>query len=200
MKRMSLLVALIPSLIILGTAPPADATSAGVGVFTGTANAGPMAWPVGTACGGTVILGPVEACPSATGEGLNFAGSGVGAGTRREGGLPGAAGPVFSIGAAGTLNNGLAGGAWCDAFGGAQGTGFASFGTEGYSLADVNWIQSPGSLVPYSGAATESDGSSGVVAGVLYLVPRNPVTGGGSCLSGTGATYVALGMAAIAVS
>lgn len=204
MKRIALsmsAVAALAAAMILGSALPASATSAGVGVFTGTANAGPLASPLGSGCGGTVIAGPVEACPSSSGEGWNFAGGGVGAGVSNQGGTPHAGGPGFSAFANGSLNNGLAGGAWCGASGGSGGSGGAALGADTFTLTGVNWIQSAATVIPFSGTATENaaPGSTGVLAGAVSAVPPNPVTGGGSCLGGTGSTFIIVGVGAIAI-
>lgn len=165
------------SLVI--TATPASATSWGTAVFTGTASAGPLAAPPG---------------PSSAGEGWAFNGTGHGHGMWN--GVP--VGPDFAAAVTGVLNNGLLGGAWCGASGGAGGSGYATIGHATWTLSDVGWVQSAGSVIPYTGTASET-GQSGVIFGGVSAIPPNPVTGGGSCVSGTATTFIVVGHATIFV-
>lgn len=207
-KFKKLMVAGVAALGLVGTqATPASATSAAVGVFTGVASVGTgLSYPTSPTCAPSL-------CASGTGQTWSFSGSGVGAGAKVG---TGASAGLFSTSVSGgTLTDGLLGGAWCGASGGKDGSGSAKVTAASPPLVDletsvsnVGWVQSAGSLIVFTGTATEvapgttSSSTPGLVGVVTALpLPENlgPPPSGNSCLNGSAKTFTVVGAAAVII-
>lgn len=178
--------------LLLGSTP-ADAATTGALAFIGTANVTPgLDYPV---------LGSAETSGS-----WDFTiGTGVGVTTGGDVGL--ATGGVVTKGALvegdvqDLVGGPIGGGAFCGASGGRNGGGGAddkiSIGGSDLPLANVGWRQSVATLIVFTNNQGNVNGAS--IIGAVSAIPPTPVSGTGSCLSGSATSFTIVG-AGVAVN
>jgi hypothetical protein len=165
--------------LLLGSSP-AQAGTTGALAFVGSANLNPgLAYPVlGAGSGGTWDFTIDTGVGATTGGQVGTATGGIT--------TPGTltAGEVLNAGP-------FAGGGFCGASGGVNGSGAIAIGSDTLPLNTIGWNQSAASLLVFTNNNGDVAGAS--IVGAVSAIPPTPVSGTGSCLSGTATKFTIVG-------
>lgn len=133
---------------------------------------------------------PLLSVPSAGTWRLNVGGVGVTVGGASGFAMGGPQGDLSAGVVQSSLPSQFNAGAFCGASGGDSGAGTIYVGLTPVPLNNMGWLQSVGTLI----VMTNNNGNlvSATIFGVLNVLPP-PITGTGSCLSGTGLQFTTVG-------